>query len=107
MTAPAIHHAAPDHAFEARIDGERAVLDYALDGDVMTIEHTEVPPALGGRGLGGTLVQAAFDEARARGWKVRATCSYASSWIGKHPEVTPLLGCPSAAPADGRRRRSR
>ncbi|PZA18893.1 GNAT family N-acetyltransferase, partial [Modestobacter versicolor] len=43
--------------FEIR-DGEQVVglASYHVEGDVMTLPHTEVDPARGGRGLGTQLV---------------------------------------------------
>ena len=38
-----IDHDVAAHRFTTTVDGERAVLDYTLAADVMTITHTEVP----------------------------------------------------------------
>jgi len=51
---------------------------------VYTIEHTIVDSSLRGQGIAGKLVQAAVDEIESRGGEVRATCSYAVEWLGKH-----------------------
>ena len=51
--------------FIADVEGRRAVLDYTICGDVMTITHTGVPAAIGGRGIAGELVRARL-ERRAR-----------------------------------------
>jgi len=77
-----------DHAprrFQATVDGEACVLDYTESGGVMTITHTGVPSRVGGRGIAAALVQAALDEARGRGWKVRPVCSYAAVWMQRYP----------------------
>ena len=78
------------HRFEALVDGHEGRLDYSIDGDVMTIVHTEVDPALEGRGVAGALVRAALDHARASGLKVRARCEYAASYMERHPESQAL-----------------
>ena len=57
----------------------------------MTITHTGVPPAVGGRGIAGALVQAAFDWARGAKRKVVPACSYAAQWARKHPEYSDLV----------------
>lgn len=72
------------------LEGELAVLDYSIDGGVMTIHHTIVPRTLGGRGIAGTLVRTALDHARAEGLRVWPDCSYAAAWIDKHPEYADL-----------------
>lgn len=80
--------------FEATVDGELCRLEYRLEGSVMVIHHTEVPAALGGRGLGGLLVAAALDFARANALKVSPTCSYAREWMNRHPQSLDLLATP-------------
>jgi predicted GNAT family acetyltransferase len=49
--------------------------------------HTGVPEALGGRGVGGKLVQAALERARHEGMVVRPECEFARGWIDKHPDA--------------------
>ena len=79
--------------FEVTIDGAPAgETHYRLADGVAYFDHTEVPPAFGGRGVAGRLVQYAMDEIRSAGeWKVRATCSYVVRWFGQHPEYADLL----------------
>ncbi len=86
-----IEHQPDPGRFTAQVDGQQACLDYQLADKVMRITHTVVPEAIGGRGIAGELVQAAVDQARAQGWKVQPSCSYAESWIGKHPEYADLV----------------
>ncbi len=67
--------------FSAEVDGQRAVLDYTLVDDVMTITHTRVPAAIGGRGIAAELMRAALrDWPRSRSWKVVPACSYAAAY---------------------------
>jgi uncharacterized protein len=77
--------------FSTVIDGHLAKLDYTCDGTIMTITHTNVPDALGGRGIAGQLTQAAFDHARAAGWKIVPACSYAAAWVKRHASEQDLL----------------
>ena len=86
-----IGHDAVAQRFAITVDGVEAHLDYELAGKTMTITHTIVPPEIGGRGIAGQLVAAAFETARAQGWRVVAQCSYAAAWAEKHPEVKDLL----------------
>jgi uncharacterized protein len=88
MTTPV--HVLGARRFEATVDGHAGRLDYSVQGDVMTIVHTEVDPALEGRGVAGALVRAALDHARASGLKVRAACEYAASYLDRHPETMSL-----------------
>ena len=77
--------------YELVVDGDLAAAYYKLDGKVITFVHTEVPPELGGRGIGSKLVQGALDQARASGLKVIAECPFVKAWIGKHAEYRDLL----------------
>jgi hypothetical protein len=79
------------HRFELLVDGHLAAAIYKIEGDVITFVHTEVPPELGGRGVGSKLIQGALDQVRAGGLKVVAQCPFVKAWIGKHPEYKDLL----------------
>lgn len=76
--------------FSTVADRTAAHLDYQREGDILTITHTIVPSAIGGRGIGGRLVRAALDHARSHGLKVRPRCSYADDWMRRHPEYEDL-----------------
>jgi predicted GNAT family acetyltransferase len=90
-TSPTVQHDAANQCFFLIIDDHRCVLDYTLQGQVMTITHTGVPVALGGRGLAAQLTKFALDYARAQPWKVIPVCSYADVYIKRHAEYATLL----------------
>jgi predicted GNAT family acetyltransferase len=71
---------------EVRIDGELAELVYRRNGNRLVLVHTEVPEDMGGRGIGGQLVQAAVVKAVASGMTVVPLCPYARSWLQRHPD---------------------
>jgi uncharacterized protein len=79
------------HRFELSVDGHIAATYYELAGGVITFVHTEVPPELGGKGIGSTLVRGALDQVRADGLKVVAQCPFVKAWIDKHPDYADLL----------------
>ncbi len=81
----------PHHRFELVVDGHLAAAFYKVEGNVITFIHTEVPPELGGRGIGSKLAQGALDQVRSAGMKVIAACPFIKAWIGKHPEYRDLL----------------
>ena len=82
-----IEHDIQGHRFATEVDGQRAVLDYVLTDHIMTITHTGVPPAIGGRGIAAALMGAALNAARAAGWTVNPVCSYAAAYMRRHPDV--------------------
>jgi predicted GNAT family acetyltransferase len=77
--------------FELDADGATAFANYRLADGVITFTHTEVPPALGGRGVGSALVKGALDAVRARGLKVKPLCPFVRGYIERHPEFQDLL----------------
>ena len=76
-----------EERFELTEEGHVAELVYHVHGDRMTLIHTEVPKELGGRGLGGVLVQAAVERARRDKLTVVPTCPFARSWLEKHRDA--------------------
>ena len=77
--------------FESSADGHTAFLQYARSTGRIELLHTEVPPALGGRGIGGLLAKAALEFAREESLKVTATCPFVKSYVERHPEYQSLL----------------
>lgn len=86
-----IEHDVTGKCFELKLEGHRCVLDYTLNNQVMTVTHTGVPNALGGRGLAAEITKFALDYAQAQGWKVVPQCSYVAAYIKKHSEYASLV----------------
>ncbi len=86
-----VEHCPERQRFEARVQGWLCRAEYRLHGGVMHLVHTEVPPALEGRGIAARLVRAALDHAQASGLKVNPVCSYVRAYMRRHPEVQHLL----------------
>jgi uncharacterized protein len=86
-----IQHDRAAGVFSALVDGEHCELDYHLDGTTMTITHTGVPPAVGGRGIAGALTRHALGVARLEGWKVVPACSYAREFFARNNAYADLL----------------
>jgi uncharacterized protein len=73
--------------FVLQEDGFEAELLYRRHGERLELIHTGVPDELGGRGIGGRLVTAAVDRARAEGWTLVPFCPFARGWLQRHPDV--------------------
>jgi uncharacterized protein len=80
-----------EHRFELEVEGHLAAAYYRRSGNVITFEHTEVPPELGGKGVGSSLVRGALDQVRAEGLQVVAQCPFVKAWIEKNPAYADLL----------------
>ena len=79
------------HRFELGIDGHTAFADYRLEDGSIVFTHTEVPEALGGRGIAKTLAVAGLNAARTRGLTVAPVCSFFAKYMKTHPETHDLL----------------
>jgi uncharacterized protein len=97
---------APDESrYEGRLGGTLAgVVEYQLDGDVIMLTHTGVPPEFEGRGIASQLARYALDDARGRGLDVLPRCPYVSGWIARHLDYLDLVPAASRSryklPAD-------
>jgi predicted GNAT family acetyltransferase len=79
------------HRYELAVDGHIAATYYQIAVGVITFIHTEVPPELGGKGIGSKLIKGALDQVRAEGLKVVAQCPFVKTYIEKHNEYADLL----------------
>lgn len=88
-----------EHRFEVTQAGHTGMLTYEIDGDRITLIHTEVPKELEGQGLAGQLVQAAVDRATRDGLTIAPWCPYARRWLRKHQaEVSAPIDWKAARP---------
>lgn len=85
-----VHHPVSGR-FLADVEGHQAHLDYELIDGVMRITHTRVPSAIGGRGVAAEMTRVAVEYARTEGLKVKPICSYAETWLRRHPQYADLL----------------
>ena len=88
------------HRFAAEQDGLVAELIYHLNGDRLVLIHTEVPPPLGGRGIGGSLVRAAVERAARDGLTLVPRCPYARQWLQDHREVADTVAIDWSTPPE-------
>lgn len=75
-----------------RDGGEEAEMTYSKAGAaLLIIDHTEVPDAFRGQGVGAALVARAVADARAAGRKILPLCPFAAGQFRKHPEWAEVL----------------
>ena len=77
--------------FELEQDGQAAIADYHLSGDVMTITHVIVPTALRGGGLASALAAEVVAHARREKLRIVPQCSFMAAYFQRHPEAKDLL----------------
>ena len=90
-----IHHEATEtkgrYSF-ATDGGPEAELTYSKTGDhTIIIDHTLVPDAYRGQGVGLALVERAVTDARSASKKVLPLCPFAAAQFKRHPEWNDVL----------------
>lgn len=69
------------------VDGHEAQMTYSRASPALIIiDHTHVPDALRGRGIGETLALHAVEEARRGGWRIVPLCPFFRVQTRRHPE---------------------
>lgn len=76
-----------NHRFVHVEDGMEAQLVYRTRPGKLILVHTEVPESLAGRGIAGSLVNAAVERARTTKETILPWCPYARKWLSDHPDV--------------------
>jgi len=90
MSLCTVRHYPERRRFETTVEGHDCEIDYSLANGVMTLTHTGVPSAVGGRGIAAEMTRFALETARTNGWKVVPACSYAAAFMRRHPEFDGL-----------------
>lgn len=86
-----VTHDQPNKTFEVVVEGQIAVLNYLLDGDLITFTYTGVPAVMEGQGIGSCLVKAGMEFARSNALRVASRCSFVDTYLSRHTEYHDLL----------------
>jgi len=74
------------------VDGHEAEMTYSrASAAPIIIDHTEVPDALRGRGVGQALVLRAVEDARREGFRIIPLCPFAKAQFERHTEWRDVL----------------
>lgn len=74
------------------MDGAEAEMTFTKVGEQqLIIDHTEVPDAFRGQGVGARLVARAVEDARAAGKTIIPLCPFAAAQFRRHPEWADVL----------------
>jgi len=85
-----IHDNAAAGRFEMATEAGLAFVAYRQAGDIVSLDHAEVPVALRGSGVASRLVLGVFDLLRASGRRMVPRCGYVRSVASRHPEYDDL-----------------
>ena len=83
-------HNPDENRFEAIYDGKLSKLDYIQDKTNFVITHVGVHPDLRGHGVAEKITLAGLEYARQNSLRVIPMCSYAATYIRRHPEYAEL-----------------
>lgn len=73
--------------YELEQDGLVSFAAFEQRGNVYDFNHTVVPKALEGRGIGSKLVASALADVKAKGGEIEASCSFVHRYVQRHPEA--------------------
>lgn len=76
---------------ELKAGDDVAFMLFRRSGSVLTLIHTEVPPASRGHHVGESIVRAVLDFARARGMTIKPICPFVNAFLRRYPEYADLV----------------
>ena len=71
--------------------GHEAFLRYRKVGNVLYLDHAEIPQALRGQAYGGVLMEAVLEKIQAESFKVIPVCAYVKIYFKRHKHWAHLL----------------
>jgi len=77
--------------FEANVGDDCAFVDFFRKGDTMFLTHTEVPPAMQGKGIGSQLISKTLQQIAQEELKVVSRCPFVTNYLKRHPEYNYLV----------------
>ena len=77
--------------FETQVEGHTAIIEYIRAKDAIYLTHTEVPQALGGKGVGSALVKGVLEWLEKEDLKIAPLCPFVAAYMKRHPEWKRLL----------------
>jgi predicted GNAT family acetyltransferase len=89
MTSPAItkEDGARHGRYVAHVDGLEAEITYTHRGpSLISADHTSVPDALAGKGVGRALLDHMVADARQTGFRIVPVCPFVREQAARHPE---------------------
>ncbi|MET0987757.1 MAG: GNAT family N-acetyltransferase [Steroidobacteraceae bacterium] len=89
--AGSVRNNTAEERYELELDGVIAYVAYHHEDGYVSLDHTEVPSQLGGRGVGSALAKGTLDLIRSEGFKLIPRCDFIAGYIKKHPEYQDLV----------------
>lgn len=78
--------------YVATVEGHEAEMTFSRASEKLVIvDHTGVPDALRGKGVGQALAAWAAEDARKGGWKIMPLCPFMKAQTLRHPEWADII----------------
>lgn len=78
--------------YVAVVDGHEAEMTYSRTSpQLIIIDHTGVPDALRGQGVGQALALRAIEDARENGWKIFPLCPFFRAQAARHKDWSDVV----------------
>ncbi|MDB3907591.1 N-acetyltransferase [Crocinitomicaceae bacterium] len=85
-------HDQKDHQYTLHLEnGEEAYVSYVLEGKMMKLTYSYVPPELRGSGVGKELVEKTFEMLTEEKYKAEAICGYIRAVANRHPKWSMII----------------
>lgn len=82
----ALHDNKAESRFEMTFENRLSLIEYEIDGNVISLLHTEVDPALEGRGAGTAIVEKVLAHIEKSGLQLIPLCPFVVAYIKRHPD---------------------
>jgi len=82
----ALHDNKAENRFEMQFENNLSLIEYEIKGNVIALLHTEVAPALEGRGAGTAIVEKTLNYIESSGLQLLPLCPFVVAYIKRHPE---------------------
>jgi predicted GNAT family acetyltransferase len=86
-----LHNNEAANRFEMEFENSISFVEYEKDGDIISLLHTEVDPALEGRGAGTALVEKVLALIQKEGWQLIPLCPFVVAYIKRHPDWEKII----------------
>lgn len=87
-----VKHDGSEKKFYCVINGMECLMEYdLLDGGLMSVTHTYVPPELRNQGIAEAILTRAAEYAVTNKMRIDPLCSYAASFFNRHKKYRKLV----------------
>lgn len=82
---------AEKNRYEVRVGSEVPRVEYIRAGNNIYLTHTEVPPALAGKGIGSRLIGVVLEDIEEKGLTLVPLCPFVALYLKRNPKWKKLV----------------